>query len=136
MATSRTKSIKKAAGKAKAAVKKTARKVAAAVTPKKALNRGSKGAKKGSSKATGSKRASAPSRKVQRKSDVTPRELETMTPSQQSARGPFDKHRGERLRDIEALRGVNDTDDRWAEEDQATNRTGDKRIGTRGRKSY
>ena len=140
MATSRKKSVKKAAGKAagkaRAAVKKAARKVAAAVTLKKAMNRGSKGAKKKAPGAAGAKRASAPSRKVQRKSDVTLEELEMMMPSQQSQRGPFARHRGESLRDAEALTGVADTDNRWAEEDEATNRTGDKRIGTRGRKTY
>jgi hypothetical protein len=59
-----------------------------------------------------------------------------MVPTQQSSRGPFDKRRGERLRDAEALEGVSNSSDRWAEEDRETNRTGDKRIGTRRRKAY
>lgn len=111
---------KKAPGKlakVKAAIRK-------AVTPKKSRNTGSKG---GAKKAAG--------RPVRRESDIPAQELPTRVPAQQSAKGPFDKHRAENLRDADAMRGFTNTNERFSEQDQYTNRTGDPRIGTRKKRS-
>jgi hypothetical protein len=127
--------VRKAASKVVRAVKRAA----AAVKPAKSRNTGSKATKKQAAKTAprpAAKKAAAKNapRKVQRKSDLTAVDLTTPTPSQMSQRGPFDKPRGARFRDVEAADAVVNTNEQWAEEDQFTNRTGDKRIGTRGRK--
>jgi hypothetical protein len=113
---------KKAAGKLAKVKSKVKAAVRSVLKPKKSKNTGSK---------AGSKKAVRP---IRRESDVSAQELATRTPSQQSGKGPFDKNRAENQRDTEARVGVTNTNERFSEEDQYTNRTGDPRIGTRGRK--
>ena len=72
-------------------------------------------------------------RRVIRQGDVSEAELADMSPSQQSSRGPFDKHRSDDLRDADVRNAHVDNNDKWREEDEYTNRSGDKRIGTHDR---
>ena len=119
---------KKVAGAAKKATRRrAAASRGAAATAKKAS---------APAKAAASKRRVAPPatpRPVQRRSDVAPSEIDTMTPSQMSGKGPFDKHRGEHLHEEEARTSVANTNEQFSEEDRYTNRTGDPRIGTHNR---
>jgi hypothetical protein len=53
------------------------------------------------------------------------------TPQQTSLKAPFRASGADRQRDQEHGRGI--ADDRWNDEDHLTNKSGDPRIGTRGR---
>lgn len=56
----------------------------------------------------------------------------TYTPTQTSLKAPFRASGADQQRDQDLARGV--ADERWNAEDRYTNKSGDPRIGTHGRK--
>ena len=82
-----------------------------------------------SSKAAKPKAARAPRRSAEIPLDVL---NQTYTPTQTSLKSPFRITGDERQRDQEIASGY--ADERWSEEDRLTNKSGDPRIGTHGRR--
>lgn len=126
------KSITKKAGGALSAVKKAVRSAAAKVTS--AIKPGKK---KAATTAAASRPKTeprkAPARKVQRVSDVDASKLDDLGGGQASSKFPFDTKRSDAFAEQD-IRSALSTDDEWQNEDHLTNKTGDKRIGTKGRK--
>lgn len=112
----------------KSKVKKIASRVRK--SPGKASPEASMRAKK-SAPSTRSTPSPPQARRIVRKSDVTDAELSEFGPSQTSSRGPFDKHRSDDRRDQEITAALGEP--RFKDEDEYTNRSGDKRIGTHNR---
>ena len=78
------------------------------------------------------KEAAPAARPVQRQTDIPMDVLgSTYTPPMTSSKAGFRADGADHQRDQEFSRGVADKD--WADEDHYTNKSGDPRIGTRGR---
>jgi hypothetical protein len=114
---------KSAIRKAGGAIARTARKLTSKLNPRKRL-----AATKETPVLAQSKPAARP---PQRQTDV-PLDLiaDTYSPKQTSLKTPFRSDGSDRQRDQEMSIGGGD---RWQDEDHYTNRSGDARIGTRGR---
>jgi hypothetical protein len=80
-------------------------------------------------RATGQTQAAAPARRRPIQSDV--HAIDEMTPSQKSARGPFDERHRTEVGGEEFLANRNSD---FNDEDHYTNKSKDPRIGTHGRK--
>jgi hypothetical protein len=76
--------------------------------------------------------APAPSRAPRREADVPMDITNEYTPKQTSLKGGFRDDGSARQRDQELAAGAA-PDERWNDEDRFTNKSGDPRIGTRGR---
>jgi hypothetical protein len=80
-----------------------------------------------------------PTRQTKRPTATTTRVAPTVhrddafSPSQRSAKAPFDRNRAEKPRDLESDLMIGMADERFNEEDRYTNKSGDPRIGTHGR---
>ncbi len=125
------KSITKKAGGALSAVGKAVRSAAAKVTS--ALKPGKKKATTSPTARPKADARKAPARRVQRVSDVDASKLDDLGGGQASSKFPFDTKRSDAFAEQD-IRSALDTDDEWRDEDHLTNKTGDKRIGTKGRK--
>ena len=139
------KAARKTAKAAKTGAKRVAKKVRAASSPGRdvlkrllsavvdAITR--KSPESGRTNAAPSRKnreSTAKSRAPKRAADIPmDRIANTYTPTQTSLKAPFRASGGGRGRDQEYARG--DGDDRWADEDRFTNKSGDPRIGTHGR---
>jgi hypothetical protein len=79
------------------------------------------------------KRPKATARPLRRETDIPFDRIEhAYTPTQMSLKASFRASGADQQRDQEFARGVDD--DRWSDEDRFTNKSGDPRIGTHGRK--
>jgi hypothetical protein len=140
------KAARKTAKAAKTRAKRVATKVRTASSPGRdvlkrllsavveAITRKRPSESKGTNAAPGrkNKESTAKSRAPRRSADIPmDRIANTYTPTQTSLKAPFRASGGGRGRDQEYARG--DGDDRWADEDRFTNKSGDPRIGTHGR---
>lgn len=120
---------------AKNAVTRVAKKVTAKLRRKKAT--ASAPAASGTTQSASKKRSAKASpkpmaRKRKPQADIPIDSLQkAYTPSQTSLKAPFRASGADRQRDQEFGRGI--ADDRWNDEDHLTNKSGDSRIGTRGR---
>lgn len=114
----------------KKAVRSVTKKVASVLTPAKKSRTTTPGspAPRKASPAT-----SARSRPVRRASDVDPSKLDDVS-GQTSSKGPFDSKRSDAARQRDIDSAFTNRNDEWADEDHLTNRSGDKRIGTKNRK--
>jgi hypothetical protein len=119
---------KSVVSKAGGAIARTARKLTTKLNPRKRL--AAKTAKKESA-VSAKPKASAAARAPRRQTDV-PFDLiaDTYSPKQTSLKTSFRSDGADRQRDQEMPIGGAD---RWQDEDHYTNKSGDTRIGTRGR---
>ena len=119
---------KSAVRKAGGAIARTARKLTAKLNPR---NRSAKKAEAAKKKKIAAKPQSATARPKQPHTDV-PLDLiaSTYSPKQTSLKTSFRSDGADRQRDQEMPIGAAD---RWQDEDHFTNKSGDARIGTRGR---
>ena len=111
----------------KSAVRSVAKKVTSALKPKKASP-----AKAPSPRVSASQPAQK-ARTTRRASDLDPSKLEEMS-GQTSAKGPFDSKRSDALRQQDIDSAFTNRNQEFADEDHLTNKSGNKRIGTKNRK--
>ena len=72
-------------------------------------------------------------RKPRRTSDLDVNRLDEMATGQVSSKGPFDAKRSDALRQQDIDTAYVNRNAEWADEDHFTNKSGDKRIGTKNR---
>lgn len=111
------------------AVSSAAKKVASALKP----GKGKKTAPAAASARAKTESQPATSRKPRRTSDVDATKLDDIRAGQASSKAPFDQKRSDAFakQDIESALAT--SNEEWGEENHLTNKTGNKRIGTRGR---
>ncbi|HET7711614.1 MAG TPA: hypothetical protein VFL80_06760 [Thermoanaerobaculia bacterium] len=135
-ASTRKAGIKKGGMKTKSSTKGALSRAATSV--KKVLKRGSKAALRQEASASARPAKTNPrppkpsARPTQRKPDIPLEQIaKTYTPKQTNGKASFRTDGGDRQRDQEFGRGIEDG--RWNDEDRLTNKSGDPRIGTHGR---
>lgn len=111
------------------AVRKAAKKVTSMLKP---------AARKQAAKTTTSPRSKpsaspAKARTIRRVSDVDVTKLDAMS-GQASSKAPFDTKRSDAFAKHDIESALLNSNEEWGDEDHFTNRTGNKRIGTKGRK--
>lgn len=128
MARRATTSAKKAVSRVTGAVKDTAKKLGAKLKG----SRQSGVEAKPAARVAKAKPPATPERKRRPQADISLAAVsKTYTPQQTSLKAPFRANGADRQRDQEHGRGI--SDDTWNDEDHLTNKSGDPRIGTRGR---
>jgi hypothetical protein len=115
--------------RARKAISRVAKKVTSRVSSTKSRAAAPATTPRKAPKAAKPKAARAPRRSADIPIDVLNR---TYSPTQTSLKTPFRITGNERQRDQEIVSGY--ADERWNEEDRLTNKSGDPRIGTHGRR--
>ena len=111
------------------AVRSVAKKVSSALKPRKGSPAS---AAKPSPRVTAPERTQKP-RTTRRASDVDSSKLDEVS-GQTSSKGPFDSKRSDAFRQQDIDSAFANRNEEWADEDHLTNRSGNKRIGTKNRK--